>query len=74
MITLRAGKEGIMKIKTNEYWSVMGNIPGRMDFGSWVFRIGGEIFWAADCYYKEAEKRAKEKARSRKVKEIYLLP
>lgn len=63
----------MVKISKNEYWNVRGSFPGKRDFGNWLFRIGGETFWAMDCYYQEAEKRAKKKARSVKIFHIWLL-
>ena len=64
----------MVKISKNEYWNVRGSFPGKRDFGNWLFRIGGDTFWAMDCYYQEAEKRAKGNARLRKISIIYLLP
>lgn len=64
----------MVKISKNEYWNVMGKVPEKGEFGNWLFRIGGDTFWAMDCYYQEAEKRAKENARLRKISIIYLLP
>lgn len=64
----------MVTVKKMAYENIWERLPGKGEIGTWIFRIGEEVVWMMDCLYEDAEKRARKKARSCKVKVIYLLP
>lgn len=63
----------MVRIDKSLFICVQGKKPGKEDFGTWIFRIGGESVWMEDCRYGEAQKRARSLARRNKIDLIQLL-
>ena len=64
----------MIRVDQKKFESLQGRKPGKMEFGSWIFRIGMENFWIEYCHYSDAVKKARTKARKMKIKKIDLLP
>jgi len=63
----------MIRTRTDKYLAAHGKPP--KGSGAWLFWIGGQFYGPpGPCTYSQARKQAKEMARLRGAKQIYVMP